>query len=285
MAPIAVLEDVGVRWPAGPDGDGTQALSGISLSIEAGEVLGVVGLTGAGRSTLVRTLNGIVPHLVHATVDGRISVSGRSPAGTAVADMAAVVAIVLDDPEAQMTQPTVADEVAFGLENLGVEPDEIRGRVGHAIERVGLGGLEDRDPLTMSGGEQQRLAVAAAIAMRPALLVLDEPTANLDPASARLLLGIARDVARGGSVDAPTAVVVVSADIDLLAEHVDRVAWLRDGRLEAVGEPGQVFTQVALGPYPELAPAVTRLCAALAPGAASLPVTVEAAVAWLDARR
>ncbi len=278
MTHVAAIDGLRVRWPADGDSPGAVVLDGISLTLSAREMLGVVGETGSGRSTLVRTLNGIVPRLVRADVEGEIVVHGLSPSTTPVADMARVVAIVLDDPEAQMTQATAGDEVAFGLENLGMPPAEIRARVTTALSEVGLGGFEGRNPLTLSGGEQQRLAVAAALAMRPRLLVMDEPTANLDPASARRVLDLAK--AATATDDGP-AVVVVSSDGDLLAEYADRIAWLEGGRIRALGTPSEVFSAIARDTDGALAPAVVALCRRRDPTATDLPVTVAAAVTWL----
>jgi energy-coupling factor transport system ATP-binding protein len=281
QTPVVVIEDLSVRWPADTQGVEAAALTGVTLSIAAGEVVGIVGETGSGRSTLVRALNGIVPRLVDARVDGRIDVAGLDPATTSVADMATVVAVVLDDAEAQMTQPTVADEVAFGLENLGVAVAEIRMRVAAALERVGLAGIAARHPLTLSGGEQQRLAIACAIAMRPRLLVMDEPTANLDPGSARRVFELARDVA---SMEPRTAVLIVAHDVELLAEHADRIVWIDRGRIRLDGPPGAVFAAIARTTSAMDVPAVTELCARLDVAAESLPVTVQQAVPWLRAR-
>jgi energy-coupling factor transport system ATP-binding protein len=282
MAHVAGIDGLRVRWPADGDGEGAIALDGVSLTVEAGEILGIVGETGSGRSTLVRSLNGIVPRLVRAEVEGQIVVAGLSPSTTSVPDMARMVTIVLDDPETQMTQATAGDEVAFGLENLGLAPDEIRDRVTAALADVGLGGFEGRDPLTLSGGEQQRLAVAAAVAMRPRLLVMDEPTANLDPASARRLFELVQGVA---AADDGPAVVIVANDTGLLAEYADRVAWLEDGRIRALGTPAEVFTAMAREADATLAPAVTELCSRLDATATDLPVTVAAAAAWLGGSR
>ena len=284
MGPLVAIRDLTVTWPvsdSGADGSaGTPALAGITLTINAGEVVGVMGETGSGRSTLLRCLNGIVPHLVHATVEGAIDVAGRDPRVTPVAELARDVAIVLDDPEAQISQATVAEEVAFGLENLAVPVAEMRVRVHEALAQVGLAGFANRHPLTLSGGEQQRLAVAGAVAMRPRLLLMDEPTSNLDPRAARQLLRLVRRLAADGGM----AVVIVEHDVELLAEHADRVIVLEGGRLAVDGTPEAVFATLAHMGRTTSVPPVTALAARLDPAATALPVTVEGAVGWLSGR-
>ena len=256
-------------------------LTGVDLDLRPGEVVGVLGPAGSGRTTLLRCLNGIVPGLVAADRTGAVSVAGIDPALVGVADTARVVATVLDDPEAQVTQLTVLDEVAFALENLGVPVDEIDPRAIAALSRVGLAGFEDRMPLTLSGGEQQRLAVACAIAMRPRVLVMDEPTANLDPRAARRVMRLAGDLAAG---DPPAAVLIVSADADLLAESVDRVLRMREGRIVDDGPPSRVFADIARSSTDLAIPQVTQVAVRLEPDALELPVTVEAFVAWIRSR-
>ena len=185
-------------------------------------MVGVVGATGSGRSTLLRTLMGIVPQLVPASVEGSLSVAGLDPSSTPVAAMAAVAALVLDDAEVQLSQLTVADEVAFGLENLGTPPAEMRRRVPEILERVGLAGFEERNPLSLSGGEQQRVAVACALVTRPRLLLLDDPASSLDPRTARTTFGLVTTLA----AERGTAVLVATNDADLLAEHAGRLLVL-----------------------------------------------------------
>lgn len=268
--PVVAVDDLGVRY-AGADAD---ALSGVTLVVGAGEVVGLVGHAGSGRTTLLRCLNGIVPSLERARVTGRVTVAGRDPMVTPVAAMAGDVAIVLDDAESRMSQFTVEEEVAFGLECLGTPLPEMRRRVPAALAGVGLAAMALRPPLTLSGGEQQRLAVACASVVEPALFLLDDPTAHLDPVAARAVLGLAVDHARRSGA----AVIVASEDVDLLAEVVDRVVALDGGRVAADGAPGAVFaTGARLGRWP--VPAVTAACARVMPGAATLPVTVEAALA------
>ncbi len=258
----------------------TTVLRGISLSIAAGEVVGITGETGSGRSTLLRCLVGIVPQLLPATVEGAIEVAGRDPRVTPVAEMARDVAIVLDDSEAQISQATVAEEVALGLESQAVPVGEMRTRVGEMLERVGLAGLGHRHPLTLSGGEQQRLAIACAVVMRPRLLLLDEPTANLDPRARRQLLGLITGLA----TDRSMTVVAVDHDVELLAEHADRIVVIEAGRVRFDGTPEVAFSALARSDPEASVPQVTSLAAILDPVGSPLPVTIDGAVRWFAAR-
>ncbi len=223
------LDNVSVRFGAQPGA----ALDGVSLHIAAGEHVAVAGPLGAGASTLLRLLNGVVPHLMPADVAGRIRVAGQDPLGMPVRAMAGLVGLVLDDPGLSATQGTVAEEVAFGLESLGVPRDAMRPRVAAALRDVGLDGFDERDPATLSGGEQQRLAIASELVMNPQILVLDEPATNLDPAGGTALLVILRRLV------AERGVTVVRADRDACGgdSGATRTVQLAAGRIVADGAP------------------------------------------------
>jgi energy-coupling factor transporter ATP-binding protein EcfA2 len=255
------------------------ALRDVSLEVAPGELVGIVGRNGSGKSTLCLALNGVVPLLLPGERVGSVVVGGIDPATTTVREMARVVAMVFDDPDAQVSQITVADEVAFGLENLGVPWGEMDGRIGSALSAAGLGGLERRDPATLSGGEQQRLAIACAIAMRPSVLVMDEPTANLDPAGRAAVFEIAARLHR----DDGMTVIIAEHDVEALAEHAARIIVLDTGSVVMDGPPAEVFGRLAGARDDGVAvPEVTSLAARLGerPGR-PMPVTVDAAVAWL----
>ncbi len=157
------------------------ALDDINLSIHQGEYLAIVGESGAGKTSFCLSLNGIIPHMMMGSMGGKVTVQGMDTAETQVRELARVVGMVFDNPEFQLSQTTVIEEVALGLENTGVERDEMIRRIDEVLAIVGLTGFEQRSPLALSGGQQQRLAIAAALAMYPKVLVLDEPTSNLDP--------------------------------------------------------------------------------------------------------
>jgi energy-coupling factor transporter ATP-binding protein EcfA2 len=195
--------------------------------------------------------------------------------------MARSVGVVFDNPEYQLSQATVAEEVAFGLENLGVVRESMPARIAAALEAVGLAGVEERSPFALSGGQQQRLAIASVLVMEPAILVMDEPTSNLDPVGTDEVFDIVRRLNR----DAGMTVLIAAHDVEGLADHVDRIVVLAEGRVALQGRPRDVFGRVdkldTLGLRP---PGVTELAHALAPADPGLPVTVDEALRWLEAR-
>jgi energy-coupling factor transporter ATP-binding protein EcfA2 len=275
LSPVVSVRDLRVRYPSAATG----ALDGVGFDLVQGELVGLVGLNGAGKSTLCRCLNGIVPQLVPAEVSGSVTVGGMDALRTPVRRMASVVGVVLDEPDAQLSQGTVGEEVALGLESMAVPWSEMVARVDDVLARVGLAGMLERSPLSLSGGEQQRLVLACALALRPPVLVLDEPTSGLDPLSRAAVFDLLADVAaRDG-----TAIIVAEHDVELLAERADRILVLHDGRLVASGTPAAVFGDVAaMRAAGVRVPDVTAVAVALNGRAGEpLPVTFEGGLRWL----
>ncbi len=232
MPPFIVLDDVYYAYPAPVlGGESPPVLKGVSLSVTQGECLALLGQTGAGKSTLCLTLNGIVPHLLGGTFSGQVRVAGRDVAQSSPGELSHTVGLVFQDPDSQFITTTVEDEVAFGLESLALPRGEIESRVAEALEVTGVASLLGRSPMELSGGEKQRVALASVLAMRPSVLVLDEPTTSLDPAGKRALLeAVARlRVERG------TTVLWVTQDVDRVPSLADRVAVLHDGRIALDG--------------------------------------------------
>ena len=164
-----------------------QALSHISLSVNKGDFIGIIGPSGAGKSTLAACLSGAVPHHYTGTFFGSVMVDGHDTCEVSLTDVSQIVGSVLQDIDTQMVASVVEDEMLFGLENFGVPHDQIKQRVSETLETVGISDLRDREIATLSGGQKQKVAIAAILAMRPRVLVLDEPTAALDPASSTLV--------------------------------------------------------------------------------------------------
>ncbi len=212
-------------------------LKGVDLRIEAGEALALMGAPGAGKSTFCRALMGLVPHLTGGVFGGRVEVLGHDTRRVRPPELAGLVAIVFDDPETQLFNLTVEDEVAFGPESLGLPSAEIRSRVDEALALVGLDVDPRRAPSELSGGQQQRLALATAIAMHPRLLVLDAPTAQLDPLGQTEFYQALARLRRQRDL----TVVLAEPDPELVAEHADRVAILAEGRIVRDGTPEEVF--------------------------------------------
>jgi energy-coupling factor transport system ATP-binding protein len=247
-----VIEIAGLRY-AYP-GAARPALAGIDLSVAAGERLLVAGPSGSGKSTLLRCLDGLVPHFHGGTLAGRLRVAGRDPVAAAPAGMAAVVGLVFQDPEAQLVAQRVEDEVAFALENHGLPPAEIGRRVGETLERLGAAALARRRVDTLSGGERQRVALAAALALRPALVALDEPTSQLDPGGVAALLDLLAGLHRAEGL----TLVVAEHRLGRVIEHADRACLF-----PAAGAPPEIGPPATVLADSDLAPPVARLGRAL----------------------
>lgn len=265
--PVVALAAFGFRH-IGAD---RPALADITLEIRRGEYVGVLGATGAGVTTLLTALDGVVPQLVRGEAGGSIQVLGRDPRLVPVAEQARDVGLVFDDPDLATTQASVAEEVAFGLENLGVPRSAMDARIAAALTAVGLAGFEARDPSTLSGGELQRLAIACALATGPTLLVLDEPSANLDPAGRRALRAIVRGLNREHGV----TIVVADQDPEGIAADASRVVVLDRGRVVADADAASVLgSPAALGRHGVRSTEAAILAEALGL-AAPVPITIS----------
>ena len=230
----ATVTDLAIRYP---DADHT-APDGVSFSIGPGEVILVLGPSGSGKSTLSLALNGLIPHAIPADVTGHVHIDGTDAAGTTVAELSTSVAMVFQDPDAQIVTATVFDEVAFGPENLALPVDEVLARAEAALRRVNLWERRDENPDRLSGGGRQRLAIATALAMGSGLLVLDEPTANLDPEGMDDVASAIADVVAAGD----RSILLVEHNLDAIVELVTRVIVLDGGgRLIADGSVDSVL--------------------------------------------
>jgi energy-coupling factor transport system ATP-binding protein len=262
-------------------GTDEDALCGVDLSVGAGELVGVVGANGAGKSSLCYALTGYIPHFYAGPMDGDVLVAGHDVRRTPVSELVSDVGLVFHNPFNQISgaRYTVVEEVAFGLENLGVEQAELRPRAMDALRATGLDDLAERSPFTLSGGEQQRLAIAAVIAMQPKVLVLDEPTSQLDPAGTRSIFEVLKQLARTGK----TTIVLTEHKLGWLAAFVDRLVVLHAGRLVADGLPRDVLSKALKQPWGVGATRYTCAAqAAMQRGILSadspLPVTLEQAL-------
>ncbi|KTR87585.1 ABC transporter ATP-binding protein [Microbacterium testaceum] len=203
----------------------TPTPSRVSFDVRPGEVVLLLGPSGSGKSTLALAMNGLVPHAVPATVEGTVRVAGQDAATATVADLATTVGMVFQDPDAQLITGTLLDEVAFGPENLALPVDSVLARAETALRRMGLWERRHDSPDTLSGGGRQRLAIACALAMGSPVLVLDEPTANLDPRGVDDVYAALRDVVAEGD----RAIVLVEHNLDAAVGLIDRVIVLDGG--------------------------------------------------------
>ena len=223
-------------------GSEKSALREVSVEIDEGDITLLIGRNNAGKSTFCRLLNGLVPHSLPAEVDGEVEVLGRDVKRTSVARLSTMVGTVFQEPESQLFCMSAEEEVAFGPENIALPREEIAARVEWALEEVGLAGFNRRAPSSLSGGEKQRLAIAAALSMRPRLLVLDEPTYALDPVGRSDLYELLRSLRRKHRM----TIVLAERDAEEVAELCDRVLLLKDGSLLADGKPRDVLSRVEL---------------------------------------
>ena len=226
--PILEIRDLTFRYRRASE----PAIRDINLSVQPGEVLLVAGPSGCGKSTLIRAINGLIPHAYPGELGGTVRVAGALTAEQRLRDTSRVVGTVLQDPAKQIVGATVEAELAFGPENLGTDRSEIRRRIGDVAERAGIRHLLGRETAGLSGGERQLLAVGGILMLEPRLYVVDEPLANLDPATAARLLAILRALADEGH-----AIVIVEHRVEeALDLRPDRVLYLEDGRTRYLGD-------------------------------------------------
>jgi len=207
--------------------DGRQALAGVDLAVEEGEAVGIIGANGSGKTTLLMHLNGLLRG------PGRVEILGMDPAGRDRAAVRATVGLLFQDPDDQLFCPTVMEDAEFGPLNLGAGPDEARRVASEALAQTGLAGYGDRSPHHMSAGEKKRAALAAVLAMRPRILVLDEPSADLDPRGRRGMIALLAGFA--------CTRIVASHDLDLVGRLCTRVVLMNAGRIAVDGTAAEVL--------------------------------------------
>ena len=229
-ASLLEIDDLAVGYP----GRSAAALDGVTLHVRAGEQAGVTGRTGAGKSTLALSAAGFLPRVVRAKLGGRVTIDGIDAATAAPAALLGIVGIVFATPANQLSASklTVREELAFGLENLGVARADMDEQIDATLVRLGIAHLGEREPFALSGGEQQRVAIASIVAMGTRILVLDEPTAQLDPAGTIAVAELLAELSRGGS-----AVLCVEHDPNVLG-RMDRCLVLDAARTVALDRPG-----------------------------------------------
>lgn len=268
---LVQVEKVAFRYATGRD----WALQGVDLRIEPGEYIVLAGASGSGKSTLCRALNGLIPHLYEGDLRGRVLVAGLDTRHHPVADLFVHVGMVFQNPAAQLFTATVEGEIAFGLESLGLPRAEIRRRVDEVAHLLGLAHLLAREPHSLSAGEQQLVAIAAALAVRPRVLVLDEPFAHLDGMAARQVGEALRRIHREG-----ITIVVTEHHLSHVLPDATRLVIVNDGQVVADGPPPQVLRQNHALPGVGL-PTVVQAAHSL--GLEDVPLTVDDLVHHLAA--
>jgi energy-coupling factor transporter ATP-binding protein EcfA2 len=259
----------------------TEVLAGIDLTVDAGQVVGVVGASGVGKTTLAKTISGFIPHSEGGDLSGSVVVDGIKVPNSTLADVVSRVGLVTQNPFNQISGAkfTVREEIAFGLENLGVPRDEMIERVADVVELLGIGELVDRSPYALSGGQQQLVAIASMMVMAPRVLVMDEPTSQLDPSGSRLIFDIMESLASKG-----TAVIVFEHKLELLREHAEVLHVLADGVIARSGTPREVLSDPRTDDWGVGATRFTR-AARLAVEKGLLPKKTELPVSLPDAMK
>ncbi|KAF0110581.1 MAG: cobalt transport ATP-binding protein [Chloroflexi bacterium] len=251
-----------------------QALKDISLTIEPGEFVGIIGPTGAGKSTLCWVISGVIPQIIQGKLAGTSTVKGLSTRKTPVAEISQIIGLVQQDAEAQLLMTDIEKEIAFPLENLRLPPEEIAKRLNYVLDLVNLGSERLRHPFYLSGGQKQRVAVAAALAMEPEILILDEATSELDPIGAEEVHNLARSLKNQGKT-----IIMVEHNIDELAKVADRIVVMDQGNVLMDAPIRDALSNVDflqnLGIYP---PQVSQTAYALKKMGMSIdhmPITIE----------
>jgi energy-coupling factor transport system ATP-binding protein len=218
------------------------ALKDINLTIYEGEYVALLGLNGAGKTTLQMCFNGVIPNMIIGDMEGTVIIDGLDTNEYPTRELAKVVGLVFDNPEFQLSQMSVAEEIALGLENLGIPAEEMHQIIPEVLETVGLSGLEKRSPFELSGGQQQRLAIAASLAMRPRILVMDEPTSNVDPIGKDEIFFVAAKLNKERNM----TVIMAEHEVEVMAAYADRIIVLDKGSIILNGTPHEVFGHVEM---------------------------------------
>jgi len=213
----------------------------VTLSVEKGEFVILTGPSGCGKTTLCRCLNGLIPNFYSGNLEGELEVDGINVSGRPTAELATHVGFVFQNPENQLFSLSVERDVAFGLENLGVPRKEALERVQWAMEATGIVDLRDKAPYELSGGQQQRAAIAGVLAMRPSILVLDEPTSFLDPKSAEEII---RVIAKLNS-ELGLTTLLVEHRLDIVSRYANRVIVMDNGKIALDGPPSEIYGDTA----------------------------------------
>jgi energy-coupling factor transporter ATP-binding protein EcfA2 len=232
---IVELKNVAYKYPLSQ----TPALKNINLQVDEGEFVAVIGPNGAGKSTLCYAIAGFVPHFFKGEMTGFVEVAGMESSKSNLHEWVLNVGLAFQNPFNQISgaKYTVFEEIAFGLENIGVPRDEMLQRVNDAMKLTGISDLADRSPYSLSGGQQQRVALTSILVMQPKVLVLDEPTSQMDPIGTREVFGVIRTMAEKGMT-----VILAEHKVEWIANFADRVVALHEGEIVSDGTPTDVLT-------------------------------------------
>jgi energy-coupling factor transport system ATP-binding protein len=236
---IIELKDISYKYPLTE----TPALQNINLQINEGEFVAVIGPNGAGKSTLCYTVAGFVPHFFKGDLTGVVEALGKESHNSTLSEWVLNVGLAFQNPFNQISgaKYTVFEELAFGLENIGIQRDEMKRRVEDAMKLTGISDLADRSPYSLSGGQQQRVALTSILVMQPKILVLDEPTSQMDPFGTREVFGVISKMTERGMT-----VILAEHKVEWIAQFADRVIALKEGQILLDGTPSEVLTSPLL---------------------------------------
>jgi energy-coupling factor transport system ATP-binding protein len=275
-----IIEHLKYKYP----GTDRLALNDISLTIEPGEFIGIIGRNESGKSSLCQAVAGLIPNFYKGAYGGKVLIGDIEVKSVPVDELCETVGIVFQNPFNQVTgsKATVYEEIAFGLENMGVPKDEMIRRIDEAMGLLDISKYGDRYPFDLSGGQMQRMAIASIIAMQPQVIILDEPTSQLDPQGREEVFQAVQKLSKRG-----ITIILVEHNMEKIAEYSDRVVLLDDGKLIAADTPQRIFSRDDLDTYGVEAPVYTQICKALDLRDASTgcyPVTLMEARALMSAR-
>lgn len=233
------LQNVTYKYPL----TDVPVLQNINLQVEEGEFVAVIGPNGAGKSTLCYALSGFVPHFFKGELSGIVEVAGIESQNSTLSDWVLNVGLAFQNPFNQISgaKYTVFEELAFGLENTGVPREEMKARVEDAMKLTGISDLADRSPYSLSGGQQQRVALTSILVMQPKVLVLDEPTSQMDPIGTREVFGVIHSMSERGMT-----VILVEHKVEWIAQFANRIIALKEGEVLLDGDPSEVLTSPLL---------------------------------------
>lgn len=251
-----VVENLKYRYPLTKE----LAIDDISFDVDEGEFIGIIGKNSAGKSTLCQALVGLVPHFYRGAYGGKVLVDDVEVGKSEISDLASKVGIVFQNPFTQVTgsKLTVYEEIAFGLENMGIPRNQMIERIDYALELLDIYKLKDRNPFDLSGGQMQRMSIASIIAMRPQVIVLDEPTSQLDPQGSEEVFKAVQSLSEEGMT-----VIMVEHKVEKIAKYSKRVMFLNKGKIVDFDTPEKVFSRDDLRDFGIAAPAFTRICRGL----------------------
>ena len=233
------------------------ALNDISLNIEKGEFIGIIGRNGAGKSTLSQAIIGLVPQFYNGAYGGRVTVNGLLADKVPVSEMCEHVGLVFQNPFTQLSgaNDTVYGEVAYGLQNLGISRDEMISRVDEALKELDIWEYRDRNPFDLSGGQMQRVAIASILVMKPDIIILDEPTSQLDPQGTEEVFRVVDSLSKSGNT-----IIMIEQKLEKMAKYCDRVILMDDGKVICFDTPEKVLSRDDIYDYGIEPPVFTRLC-------------------------